>query len=627
MCGIVGYVGPQAATPILLEGLSKLEYRGYDSAGLAVRDGEKPATVVKATGKLKNLMEMTDDGRALAGNCGIGHTRWATHGEPSRTNAHPHVSGNCTGSGSGIVESEVVGVHNGIIENFQELKAKMERHGYHFYSQTDTEVLIKLVDYYYHKYKVGPLDALAKTLVRVRGSYALEVMFKDYPGEIFVARKDSPMIIGTTAEESFIASDVPAILNHTRKVYYIGNLEMARISAGNVTFYNLDGDEVQKEITEIKWDAEAAEKGGFEHFMMKEIHEQPKVMEDTLRKYIAGEAGARSIDLSEVGLSAEDIEGLKQVYIVACGSAWHVGMEVQYVIEELTDLQVRCELSSEFRYRKMHLQPDSLVVLISQSGETADTLAALRMAKDKGMKTLAIVNVVGSSIAREADHVMYTLAGPEISVATTKAYSCQLLCGFLLALEFARVRGTGNMEEKYNYYLEELLSIPAKATRVLEDKERIQWFASKFAAAKDIFFIGRGLDYAISLEASLKMKEISYIHSEAYAAGELKHGTISLLENGTLVIGVLTQEDLYEKTISNMVECKSRGAYLMGLTVFGRYDVEDQVDFAVYVPKVDPLFAGSLAIIPLQLLGYYTSVSKGLDVDKPRNLAKSVTVE
>ena len=627
MCGIVGYVGPQAATPILLEGLSKLEYRGYDSAGLAVRDGEKPATVVKATGKLKNLMEMTDDGRALAGNCGIGHTRWATHGEPSRTNAHPHVSGNCTGSGSGIVESEVVGVHNGIIENFQELKAKMERHGYHFYSQTDTEVLIKLVDYYYHKYKVGPLDALAKTLVRVRGSYALEVMFKDYPGEIFVARKDSPMIIGTTAEESFIASDVPAILNHTRKVYYIGNLEMARISAGNVTFYNLDGDEVQKEITEIKWDAEAAEKGGFEHFMMKEIHEQPKVMEDTLRKYIAGEDGAHHIDLSEVGLSAEDIEGLKQIYIVACGSAWHVGMEAQYVIEELTDLQVRCELSSEFRYRKMHLQPDSLVVLISQSGETADTLAALRMAKDKGMKTLAIVNVVGSSIAREADHVMYTLAGPEISVATTKAYSCQLLCGFLLALEFARVRGTGDMEEKYNYYLEELLSIPAKATRVLEDKERIQWFASKFAAAKDIFFIGRGLDYAISLEASLKMKEISYIHSEAYAAGELKHGTISLLENGTLVIGVLTQEDLYEKTISNMVECKSRGAYLMGLTVFGRYDVEDQVDFAVYVPKVDPLFAGSLAIIPLQLLGYYTSVSKGLDVDKPRNLAKSVTVE
>ncbi|MBR1472195.1 MAG: glutamine--fructose-6-phosphate transaminase (isomerizing) [Lachnospiraceae bacterium] len=627
MCGIVGYAGKRAATPILLEGLSKLEYRGYDSAGLAVRDGEAPAVVIKATGKLKNLMEMTDEGRALAGNCGIGHTRWATHGEPSRTNAHPHVSGNCTGSGSGAVESEVVGVHNGIIENFQELKAKMERHGYRFYSQTDTEVLIKLVDYYYHKYKVGPLDALAKTLVRVRGSYALEVMFKDYPGEIFVARKDSPMIIGVNEGESFVASDVPAILNHTRKVYYIGNLEMARISAGKVAFYNLDGDEIQKEVTEIEWDAEAAEKGGFEHFMMKEIHEQPKVMDDTLHKYIKERKDGRSIDLSEVGLTEEAMQQLRQVYIVACGSAWHVGMEAQYVIEDLTDLQVRCELSSEFRYRKMQLQTDSLVILISQSGETADTLAALRMAKEKGVKTLAIVNVVGSSIAREADHVMYTLAGPEISVATTKAYSCQLLCGFLLALEFARVRGTGDMEEKYQYYLEELLSIPGKAKRVLEDKERIQWFASKFAAAHDIFFIGRGLDYAISLEASLKMKEISYIHSEAYAAGELKHGTISLLENGTLVIGVLTQEDVYEKTISNMVECKSRGAYLMGLTVFGRYDVEDQVDFAVYVPRVDAHFVGSLAIIPLQLLGYYTSVSKGLDVDKPRNLAKSVTVE
>ena len=623
MCGIVGYVGNKAATPILLEGLSKLEYRGYDSAGLAVRDGDKPAVVLKATGKLKNLMEMTDYGRVPEGNCGIGHTRWATHGAPSRTNAHPHVSGNCTGSGSGVVESEVVGVHNGIIENFQELKAKLERHGYHFYSQTDTEVLIKLVDYYYKKYKVGPLDALAKTLVRVRGSYALEVMFKDYPGEIFVARKESPMIIGTTEEESFIASDVPAILNHTRKVYHIGNLEMARISAGKVAFYNLDGDEIQKEITEIQWDAEAAEKGGFEHFMMKEIHEQPKVMEATLRKYIKDE----KIDLSEVGLTDEEIKGLGQVYIVACGSAWHVGMEVQYVIESLTDLQVRCELASEFRYRKMTLRQDSLVILISQSGETADTLAALRMAKEKGVKTLAIVNVVGSSIAREADSVMYTLAGPEISVATTKAYSCQLLCGFMLALEFAKIRGTGDMEEKYDYYIKELLSIPSKTERVLEDKERIQWFAAKFAGAKDIFFIGRGLDYAISLEASLKMKEISYIHSEAYAAGELKHGTISLLENGTLVIGVLTQEDLYEKTVSNMVECKARGAYLMGVTVFGRYEVEDHVDFAVYVPKVDPLFAGSLAIIPLQLFAYYVSVGKGLDVDKPRNLAKSVTVE
>lgn len=625
MCGIVGYIGKQSAAPVLLDGLSKLEYRGYDSAGLAVRDGEKPAVVVKAVGKLINLANKTDNGAALPGNCGIGHTRWATHGAPSQINAHPHVSGNCKVSGSGEVESEVVGVHNGIIENFSELKEKLTHHGYEFYSDTDTEVLIKLVDYYYKKYKVGPIDALAKTLVRVRGSYALEVMFTDHPGEIYVARKDSPMIIGVNNGESYIASDVPAILAHTRNVYYIGNLEMAKITAGDVTFYNLDGDEVEKELTEITFSAEAAEKGGYEHFMMKEIHEQPQVVKDTISKYIKG----KKIDLSEVGITEEDIKSFSQVYIVACGSAWHVGMEVQYILEEWTDMEARVELASEFRYRKKGLRKDSLVILVSQSGETADTLAALRMAKEKGIKTLAIVNVVGSSIAREADYVMYTLAGPEISVATTKAYSCQLVCGYILALEFGRVREELSEEDKnkYEYYLSEIESLPEKMEKCLEDKERIQWFAAKFANVQDIFFIGRGIDYAVSLEGSLKMKEISYIHSEAYAAGELKHGTISLIEKGTLVIGVLTQSDVYEKTMSNMVECKSRGAYLMGLTNFGKYEVEDQVDFTVYVPKVDEHFAGSLAIIPLQLLGYYTSVAKGLDVDKPRNLAKSVTVE
>ena len=623
MCGIVGYVGKKQAAPILLDGLSKLEYRGYDSAGLAVRDEESPAVVVKAVGKLVNLANKTDNGKALSGKCGIGHTRWATHGAPSQTNAHPHVSGNCTGSGSGPVQSDVVGVHNGIIENFSELKEKLLRHGYTFYSQTDTEVLIKLVDYYYKKYKVGPIDAIAKTLVRVRGSYALEVMFKDYPNEIYVARKDSPMIIGTAKGESFIASDVPAILKHTRSVYYIGNLEMARIKAGEVTFFNLDGDEIKKDLTEINFSAESAEKGGFEHFMMKEIHEQPKAVADTLNKYIKD----GKIDLSEVGLTDEDIKKISQIYIVACGSAWHVGMEAQYVIEDLAGIPVRCELASEFRYRKMKLDKNALVIVISQSGETADSLAALRLAKDEGLKTLAIVNVIGSSIARESDHVMYTLAGPEISVATTKAYSCQLVCGFILAVKFADVLGTVGGEEKLNYYIEELLSLPPKIERSLEDKERIQWFAAKYANARDIFFIGRAIDYAISLEGSLKMKEISYIHSEAYAAGELKHGTISLIENGTLVIGSLTQGDLYEKTISNMVECKSRGAYLMGVTEYGKYDVEDQCDFVVYIPKVDDHFIGSVAIIPLQLLGYYTSVAKGLDVDKPRNLAKSVTVE
>ena len=623
MCGIVGYIGHKQAGPILFDGLSKLEYRGYDSAGIAVRNGTEEAVVVKAVGKLENLSNKTNGGNALSGTCGIGHTRWATHGAPSLINAHPHVSGNCSGSASGLVESEVVGVHNGIIENFQELKEKLIRHNYKFYSDTDTEVLIKLVDYYYKKYKVGPIDAIAKTLVRVRGSYALEVMFKDYPDEIYVARQQSPMIIGVQGDESFIASDVPAILKYTRDVYYIDNMEMARIKAGDVTFFNLDGDEVKKDITTVTFSAEAAEKGGFEHFMMKEIHEQPKAVADTTAKYVSN----GKIDLSEVGLSDEDIKALSQVYIIACGSAWHVGMEAQYIIEELTDLPVRVELASEFRYRNMNLNPNALAIIISQSGETADSLAALRLAKEKGLKTLSIVNVVGSSIARESDHVMYTLAGPEISVATTKAYSCQLICGYLLALKFAEVRGSLESTEKLTYYIDEIKSIPEKMEKILDEKERIQWFAAKFANAHDIFFIGRGIDYAISLEGSLKMKEISYIHSEAYAAGELKHGTISLIENGTLVIGVLTQPALYEKTISNMVECQSRGAYLMGLTTYGRYNVEDQVDFTVYIPKVDEHFVGSLAIIPLQLLGYYTSVAKGLDVDKPRNLAKSVTVE
>ena len=619
MCGIVGFTGAQQAAPILLESLSKLEYRGYDSAGLAVRDGSTPAEVVKAKGRLSNLIEKTDGGNALLGTCGIGHTRWATHGEPSQTNAHPHVSGNCTGSGSGAVEAEVVGVHNGIIENYAELKEKLLKHGYTFYSQTDTEVVIKLVDYYYKKYRLGPVDAIAKTMVRVRGSYALELMFTDYPGEIWVARKDSPMIIGMADGETYIASDVPAILKYTRSVYYIGNMEFARLLPGEAHFYNLDGDEIQKESVEIQWDAEAAEKAGFEHFMMKEIHEQPKAVTDTLNAIIKD----GRIDL---GLTEEEIKGIDQIYVVACGSAWHVGMEAQYVIEDLTDIPVRVELASEFRYRKMRLSRKALVIVVSQSGETADTLAALRMAKDKGAMTLAVVNVVGSSIARDADHVLYTLAGPEISVATTKAYSAQLVALDCLAVQFGYVRGTVTGEQ-YAYYIQELLTLPAKMTRILEDKGRIQWFASKYANAHDVFFIGRGIDYAVGLEGSLKLKEISYIHSEAYAAGELKHGTISLIEDGTLVIGILTQSELYEKTISNMVECKSRGAYLMGLTTFGKYETEDHADFTVYVPKVDEHFVGSLAVIPLQLLGYYVSVAKGLDVDKPRNLAKSVTVE
>ncbi|MBO4818503.1 MAG: glutamine--fructose-6-phosphate transaminase (isomerizing) [Firmicutes bacterium] len=621
MCGIVGFTGEHDAAPILLESLEKLEYRGYDSAGLAVRNGSNLAEVVKATGKLRNLEEKIDGGHALSGSCGIGHTRWATHGEPTQQNAHPHVSGNAKRTASGPVESDVVGVHNGIIENYEELKQKLLKHGYEFYSQTDTEVVIKLVDYYYKKYKIGPIDAINRMMVRTHGSYALELMFKDYPGEIYVARRDSPMIIGIADGESYIASDVPAILKYTRSVYYIGNLQAARILPGEVHFFDLNGDEIEIEPTEITWDAKAAEKGGYEHFMIKEIHEQPQAVKDTLGSLIKD----GRIDLSGV-LSEEELKKISGITVVACGSSWHVGMQAQYVIEDMTDLPVRVELASEYRYRKMVADPDSLVILISQSGETADTLAALREAKEKGLMTLAIVNVLGSSIAREADKVIYTKAGPEIAVATTKAYSAQLICMHVLALELARARGELT-EERYMELVTELQTIPDKITRLLEEKERLQWFASKFSNAHDVFFIGRGLDYAICLEGSLKMKEISYIHSEAYAAGELKHGTISLVENGTLVLGILTQKDLMEKTLSNMEECKARGAYLMSLTSYGNYSVEDSSDFTTYIPKTDPHFTGCLAVVPLQLLAYYLSVAKGLDVDKPRNLAKSVTVE
>ena len=622
MCGIVGYVGEAQAAPILLEGLSKLEYRGYDSAGIAVRDGSRKAEVVKASGRLNILSEMVDGGSTIKGRCGIGHTRWATHGAPSKTNAHPHVSGNCSGSGSGAVESNVVGVHNGIIENYQELKEKLKGKGYTFYSDTDTEVAVKLVDYYYNKYEGTPIDAINHSLVRIRGSYALLLMFKDYPDEIYVARKDSPMIIGVNENESFIASDVPAILSHTRNVYYIGNLESACIRKGEVVFYNLNGDVVSKDPVEIKWDAESAQKGGYEHFMIKEIHEQPAAVRDTLNSVIKD---GRIVFPSE-SISDEELAGISGVNIVACGSAWHVGVAAQYVIEDIARVPVRVELASEFRYRNPLLDEETLVIIISQSGETADSLEALRLAKEKGIKTLAIVNVVGSSISREADHVFYTLAGPEISVATTKAYSAQLAAAYCFAVQLALVKGAIN-EDEYAAYIAELLALPEKIEKTLEDKERIQWFASKYANAKDVFFIGRGIDYAICLEGSLKLKEISYIHSEAYAAGELKHGTISLIEDNILVVGLLTQPDLYEKTVSNMEECKTRGAYLMALTAYGSYDAEDKADFVIYVPRTDSHFAASVAVVPLQLFGYYVSVAKGLDVDKPRNLAKSVTVE
>ena len=612
MWGIVGYVGTEQAAPILLAGLSKLEYRGYDSAGIAIRNEDTgDITVVKAKGRLKILSEKTNDGRAVPGTCGIGHTRWATHGEPSENNAHPH----CTD------DKSVVLVHNGIIENYQELKDKLIKSGYAFYSQTDTEIAVKLVDYYYRKTGT-PLEAISRAMLRIRGSYAFGIMFHDHPGKIFAARKDSPLIIGKSQTGCLIASDVPAILDKTRNVYYIGNHEIAELSQDEIHFYNIDREEIQKEQVEIKWDAESAEKGGYEHFMLKEIHEQPRAVRDTIGAYVKD----GKIDLSETGLTDEKLQEIERIYIVACGSAYHVGMVGKYVIEELADIPVEVDLASEFRYRNPKLVKNSLVVIVSQSGETADSLAALRLAKERKIPVLGIVNVVGSSIARESDYILYTYAGPEISVATTKAYSTQLIAMYLLAIQAAKVKDV-IAEERYAALIEELGTLPEKIQKTLDDKERIQWFASKYANAKDVFFIGRGIDYAISMEGSLKMKEISYIHSEAYAAGELKHGTISLIEDGILVVGVATQAALFEKTISNMVEVKSRGAYLMGLTTYGNYNIEDTADFAVYVPQTESFFATSLAIVPLQLMGYYVSVAKGLDVDKPRNLAKSVTVE
>ncbi len=612
MCGIVGYIGGEQAAPILLDGLSKLEYRGYDSAGLAVRDGSGEVEIVKAKGRLKELEEKTDNGHALIGGCGIGHTRWATHGEPSTDNAHPHFSD----------DRAVVAVHNGIIENYKFLRDKLTKKGYSFYSQTDTEIATKLIDYYYKKYKGSPVEAIARAMMRIRGSYALAVLFKDYPDEIFAARKDSPMIIGVTDGASYLASDVPAILKYTRSVYYINDMEIARMGRGTVQFCTVDEEVIEKQPVTITWDAESAEKAGYEHFMIKEIHEQPRAVQDTINSIVHDGV----IDLENVGLSEEKIRALDQLYIVACGSAYHVGMTIQYVIEDLARIPVRIDIASEFRYRRPILAKNSMVIIISQSGETADSLAALREAKAQGIPTLAIINVVGSTIAREADHVVYTMAGPEIAVATTKAYSSQLIAGYLIAMQFAYVRGEIDAG-KLASMLAELETLPKKIERVLEDKERIQWFAAKFANTRDPFFIGRGIDYAISMEGSLKVKEVSYVHCEAYAAGELKHGTISLIENKTLVISILTQEHLYEKMISNMAECKSRGAYLVGLTNYGHYDIEDTADFTIYIPKTDPHFTASLAVIPLQLLGYYLSITKGLDVDKPRNLAKSVTVE
>lgn len=608
MCGIVGYIGTQQAAPILLDGLSKLEYRGYDSAGIAIYNGDS-IDMVKSKGRLKVLNELTHDGETLKGTVGIGHTRWATHGSPSDVNAHPHFN----------KDKSIVVVHNGIIENYLKLRKKMEKHGYEFVSETDTEVIAHLLDYYYHG---NPLQAITKVMHRMEGSYALGIIFKDHPEELYAVRKDSPLIVGETKDGNIIASDVPAVLKYTRDVIFIENEEIVRMTEDSMEFFNVDEEPLEKESVHIDWDVNAAEKGGFEHFMLKEMYEQPKAITDTFAPRIRD----GKIVIEELGMTDEDIKAIKKIMIVACGSAYHTGVTSKYIFEGLARIPVEVDVASEFRYRNPILEEGTLVVLISQSGETADTLAALRESKARGAKVLGIVNVAGSSIAREADNVMYTWAGPEIAVATTKAYSAQLIALYLLAMKFGSVRGTVN-DTQLQEMIEDLKALPAQVEMLLNNKEKIQRFANRYLAAKDIFFIGRGIDYAISMEGSLKLKEISYIHSEAYAAGELKHGTISLIEEGTLVASVLTQKDLYKKTISNMVEVRTRGAFVLAVTGEDNTEVEKAADYVVYIPETNKYFTNSLAIIPLQLFGYYIAVGRGCDVDKPRNLAKSVTVE
>ena len=605
MCGIVGYSGFRQATEVLLEGLRNLEYRGYDSAGISVFEDGVIRTV-KSQGRIQKLEEKLAFS-PLTGTCGIAHTRWATHGVPSDINAHPHRS------------DHVSLLHNGIIENYLELKEELIAKGYHFVSQTDTEVAAHLIS---SLYEGDPLQAISKALARIEGSYAFAILFDDHPDRVYGARKDSPLIAAVGQGENFILSDISATLKYTKDYYVLEDGDIVEISPEAIHIYDSSLSPVSRELSHAHWNVEQAQKGGFDHFMLKEIYEQPEAFSKTVVPHVKD--GLPNFERDEI---PEDFfENRRHIQIVACGTAMYAGTVGKNLIERFARIPVSVDVASEYRYNNPIVGPGDLVIVISQSGETADTLAALRLAKQKGADTLGVINVIGSSIAREAHSVFYTLAGPEIAVATTKAYCTQLIVGYLLATEFARVRGQLS-DGEYKKLLGELQSLPEKMERVLEDKERIQWFAAKFANARDIFFIGRGVDYAVSMEGSLKMKEISYIHSEAYAAGELKHGTISLVEEGTLVIGVLTQQRLYEKTLSNMTEVKSRGAYLMGLTAYGNYSIEDTVDFTVYIPRTDEHFAASLAVIPLQLMGYYVSVAKGLDVDKPRNLAKSVTVE
>ena len=608
MCGIVGYIGEEQAAPFLLSGLEKLEYRGYDSAGLCLNDNGE-LVVKKAKGKLKELKTLTDDGKNLHGTIGIGHTRWATHGEPSDVNAHPHLS----------TSGRFAVVHNGMIENYLILKEKLTEKGMVFQSNTDTEVIAQLFEYYYQG---SLMDTVIKVLSKLDGSYALGVLSRDNPDEIIAVRKESPLIIGLGNGENYIASDIPAILSKTRTIYRLENDEIAVIRRDGVQIYNLDKEPVHKEPEHIEWDVDAAEKGGYEHFMFKEIMEQPKALRDTLHPHIQD----GRVVLDEIHLTAEQIRSFRKINILACGSAYHVGVVAKYVFEKVLRIPVEADLASEFRYRDPIVDDKTLTIVISQSGETADTKEAMKEAKRRGSHVIAIVNVLGSAIAKEAHDVIYTLAGPEIAVATTKAYSTQLAVIYLMAIYFGDLLGKIS-DTEYKCYLRELQMIPDKIQQILDNSEQMQYLASQLFHAGDVFFIGRNIDYALSLEGSLKLKEISYIHSEAYAAGELKHGTISLIENGTLVIALATHEELIGKIVSNIQEVQARGAYVLCLTTEKHQELKSVAQSTVFIPQTCDMMLPSLAVVPLQLFAYYVAALKGCDIDKPRNLAKSVTVE
>lgn len=608
MCGIVGYIGDNSASPILIDGLKKLEYRGYDSAGIAVY-GDDGVKICKTKGRIADLEGKLENEGKLEGCVGIGHTRWATHGAPDDINAHPHKGGN----------GRITLVHNGIIENYIELKIMLEQKGYVFVSQTDTEVLAHLFDFFYDG---DSLKAMSKVMKMVRGSYATAVLIEDKPDEIIAARKDSPLIVGIGENENFLASDIPAVLKYTRDCYLLDDNQIALLKKDSIKLYDIDLNEVHKDVYHVTWDVEAAEKGGYDHFMKKEIAEQPKTVRDTLSPRIRD----GKVVIDELSLTDEQIKNIGTVHIVACGSAWHVGMAARYVIEKLAKTPCEVDLASEFRYRNPIVRPNDICIVISQSGETADTLAALREAKSKGARTISIVNVVASTIARESDDVIYTMAGPEIAVATTKAFSAQLNVAYLLAIRFAKAKGL--IGENYEKTLcEEMQELPELIEKLLEMDDDLKALAKKYVNSEHVFFIGRGLDYAISLEGSLKLKEISYIHSEAYAAGELKHGTISLIEPGTPVFAVATQSDLLEKTLGNIKEVKARGAKVIALVGEKHSSVDEFADDVIRVPEISNILMPSLTVIPLQIFAYYMALGRGCDVDKPRNLAKSVTVE